>query len=191
MAVNIDLIRAYTDGLVAVTDRGVIDATLPTDGVSELDAAFKEIGAVTDDGITEATNQDRNDIFIWQGNALARRVPGAASKEFTFAAAETNLTTLGIHFTGSTITQTAEGVTVQERPPGADIRNWVLHYIDGNRALRIVVPRGEVTSRGELIASGQGISVYQWTLSAYVDPSGFWAYRYYVDLALATPGGGG
>lgn len=187
MAVDTDLIRAYTDGLVAVTDAGVINATLPTDASSAIDAAFSEIGAVSSDGITEATNQDRTDFFIWQNNALARRVPGQSTKEFTFSAAETNLVTLGVNYPGSTITQTSEGVTVQEKPPETDVRNWVLHGIDGsNRALRLVIPRGEVTGRGNVVWAGTNVTVYEWTLASYVDPSGFWAYRYYLDSALAS-----
>lgn len=186
MAVDIDLIRAYTNGLVAVTGPGVINATLPTNASAALNGAFSEVGAISSDGITEATEQDRTDIFIWQNNALARRIPGEATKTLTFAAAETNLVTLGVQYAGSTITPTAEGVTVAETPATTDIRNWVLHGIDGTRALRLVAPRGEVTERGEVVWSAENITVFEWTLSCYVDPSGFWLYRYYLDDSLAT-----
>lgn len=187
MAVNIDLIRAYTDGLVAATSFGVIDAQLPTDASSPLDPAFHEVGAITSDGISEATSQERTDIFIWQNNALARSVPGQYTKTLTFAAAETNMVTLGIQYPGSTITQTAEGVAVQEKPPASDIRNWVIHGIDGSqRALRLVAPRGEVIERGDVVWSGENITVYEWTLRCYVDPSGNVLYRYYLDPSLAA-----
>lgn len=187
MAVDIDLIRAYTDGLVACAGAGVITATLPTDASASLDSAFSEVGAISSDGITEATSQDRTDFFIWQGSALARRVPGQFTKQFTFAAAETNLVTIGVQFPGSTITATSEGLTVQEKPPTSDIRNWVLHGIDGaSRALRLVIPRGEVTERGDVVWSGENVTVYEWTLSAYVDPSNNVAYRYYLDPSLAS-----
>lgn len=186
MAVDTDLIRAYTNGLVAVSNYGVTNLVLPTSASASLASGFSEIGAVSSDGITETVEQDRTDIFIWQNNALARRIPGQATKQFTFAAAETNLVTLGVNYPGSTITQTAAGVTIQETPPATDTRNWVLHGIDGARALRIVVPRGEVTERGDVVWSAEEVTVYEWTLSAYVDPSGFWAYRYYLDSDLAT-----
>lgn len=187
MAVDVSLIRAYTDGLVACSAFQTINATLPTDASTALNASFTEIGAISSDGIAEATSQDRTDFFIWQGSALARRVPGQATKTFTFAAAETKLVVLGVNYPGSTITQTSEGVSVSEKPPVSDVRNWVLHGTDGDsRALRIVVPRGEVTERGDVVWSGENVTVYEWTLSAYVDPSGFWAYRYYLDSSLAA-----
>lgn len=186
MAVDIDLIRAYTNGLVAVTAAGDTSITLPTNASASLSADFSEVGAISEDGIAEATSQDRTDIFIWQNNTLARRIPGQFVKTWTFAAAETNLVTLGVQFAGSTITQTAEGATVAEVAPQTDIRSWVLHGIDGTRAQRIVVPSGEVTERGDVVWSAAGITVYEWTLSGYVDTNGIVAYRYYLDDDLAT-----
>lgn len=186
MAVDITLIRAYTNGLVAVSAFGNASPTLPANGTDALGGDLSEVGAISEDGVTEATSQDRTDVFIWQNNTLARRIPGQFVKTWTFAAAETNLVTLGVQFPGSTITQTAEGVTVAEKPPVTDIRGWVLHGIDGTRGLRLVVPQGEVTERGDVVWSAGGVTVYEWTLSGYVDTSGVVAYRYYVDDALAA-----
>lgn len=186
MAVDTDNLRAYLDGLVAVSAYGDTSVTLPTNASASLGGDFSEVGAISEDGITEATSQERNDIFIWQGNALGRRLPGQYTKTFTFAAAETNLITLGVQYPGSTITQTAEGVTVAEKPPATDVRSWVLHGIDGERELRLVVPRGEVTERGDVVWSSQNITVYEWTMSCYLDGSGNVLYRYYLDEALAA-----
>ncbi|MEU7771224.1 hypothetical protein AB0C44_07850 [Micromonospora taraxaci] len=187
MAVDIDLIRAYTDGAVYTHDPdtpGTI--TAPTNATTALAAGFLAIGAIGEDGLEEATNQDRTDVFIWQGNALVRRIPGQFTKEFTFAAAETSLLTLGIQYAGSVITQTAEGAKVEEKPPATDIRAWVLHGLDGaDRAQRVYLPKAEVTNRGNVIWSSGGITVYEWTLSAYLDTSGTVAYRYYLDEDMA------
>lgn len=185
MAVDITLIRAYTNGAVYVTDNGVT-ATAPTDASSSLDTDFHEAGAISDDGITESTSQDRTDVFIWQNNTLARRIPGQFQKTWKLAAAETNLITLAAHYAGSTVTQTAEGVSIAEKPPTSDIRQWVLHGIDGTRAQRIYIPQGEITERGDVLWSAGGITVYEWTLSAYVDGSGNVAYRYILDDDLAS-----
>lgn len=187
MAVDITLIRAYTNGLVAVTASGDTSITLPTNASGALSGDFSEVGAISEDGISESTSQDRTDVFIWQGNTLARRIPGQFTKTWTLAAAETNLITLGVQFPGSTITQTAEGASVAEKPPVTDIRSWVLHGIDGVRAQRVVVPQGEITERGDVVWSAGGVTVYEWTLSGYVDSSGVVAYRYYLDDSLATP----
>ncbi|MFI7073560.1 phage tail tube protein [Micromonospora sediminicola] len=186
MALNVSLIRAYTNGLVAVTAAGDTSVTLPTTASAGLSADFFDIGTVTSDGISEATSQDRTDIFAWQGAALVRRIPGQYTKTFTFAAAETSLLTLGVQFPGSTITQTSEGASVAEKPPTTDIRSWVLHGTDGTRAQRIVVPQGEVTERGDVVWNAEDITVYQWTLSAYLDGNSVACYRYYLDSSMAA-----
>jgi hypothetical protein len=186
MAVNVSLMRAYLDGLVAVTAAGDTSVTLPTNASGALSADFFEVGAITPDGISESTSQDRTSVFIWQGNTLARQIPGEYSKTFTFAAAETNLITLGVQFAGSTITQTAEGVSVAEKAPTTDVRSWVLHGIDGTRKQRVVIPNGEVTERGDVVWSAGDITVYEWTVSCYPDLSGNILYRYYQDSSLAS-----
>jgi len=186
MAVDIDLIRAYTDGLVASHEVGD-SPTAPTDASTPLDALWKPVGAISADGITEATNQERTDVFIWQRNTLVRRIPGQFSKSFTFAAAETSLFTLGLNYAGSVVTATTEGAKVEERAPTTDIRGWVLHGMDGaNRAQRVYLPEAEIGDRGEVVWSSGGITVYQWTLNAYPDDAGVVAYRYYLDPDMAT-----
>lgn len=184
MAVDINLIRAYTDGGVYVTDAGVT-APAPTDASTPLNVAFKGVGAISEDGISESTSQDRTDVFIWQGATLARRIPGQFTKSWTLAVAEVNAVTVAAHFPGSTVTQTAEGLSVAEKPPVSDVRQWVLHGLDGTRAERIYVPRGEITERGDVVWSSGEITVREWTLSGYVDENGVVAYRFIADDALA------
>lgn len=184
-APDITMLRAYVDGAVYCTNFGVTNATAPIDASSSVDAAFKAIGGVTDDGLTETTTQDRTKIYLWQKNQLARQIAGQYEKVFKFAAAETNLITLGIHYGGSTITQTAEGVSIAESPPTGDIRQWILHGIDGNKAERLYIPLGEVTNRGDKVWSSKSITIYEWELTAYLDTNGHPDYRYILDDALA------
>lgn len=186
MAVDTSKIRAYQQGLVAVSGYGVSNPTLPVGdpSVALNSSIYKELGALTDDGITESTSQDYQDVFMWQGNALAASLPGEYTKQFTFAAMETNATSLGLTFAGSTITQTAYGVSIAEKPPARDIRTWVLHGLDGTRIQRIVIPLGQLTERGDVVWSSTDVTVYEYTVKCFVDPSGNVAYRWYGDVNL-------
>lgn len=186
MAVNTSMIRAFQNGSVSVTAYGDSSITLPTDATTALSADFTEVGAITSDGITDSTSQDFTDIFMWQGNALAASLPGEFSKSFQFASMETNLVTLRLTYSGSTITQTASGVTIAEKPPARDLRSWVFHGIDGTRIQRIVVPNGQVSERGDIVWSSTDVTVYQYTVKAFPDSSGNVAYRYIVAAELAT-----
>lgn len=186
MAVDVDLIRAYEDGAVYTHAQGAT-ITLPATAGASLDVDFIEVGAVGPDGITEAVAQNLSKYFIWQRGALGRTSRSESEKTFVFAAAETSLFNLGLQYPGSTVTSTTEGAAVAEKPPTSDLRAWILHGIDGNREQRIVVPIAEITERGEVVWSGAGPTVYEWTLSAMVDASGNWAYRYFLDDEMATP----
>jgi hypothetical protein len=183
MAVDITRMRAYTDGAVYSHAVGAT-ITAPTDASSALDVDFVEVGAVSEDGITESTSQDRTDVFIWQGATLARRIPGQFTKTFTFAAAETSIFNLKLNYPGSTVATTSEGASVAEKPPATDIRAWVLHGTDGaTKKQRIYLPQAEITERGDVVWSSGEVTVYEWTLSAYVDTNGIVAYRYYVGIS--------
>lgn len=188
MAVDTTKIRAYSNGLVAVSGYGVANPTLPTDATTALNSSvFSDVGTITSDGLTDSTSQDFNDIFMWQGNALAASLPGEYTKTFQVAAMETNLTTLGISYAGSTITQTAYGVSIAEKPPVVDKRAWVFHGIsDSGKLQRVVVPLGQVTERGDVVWSSEDVTVYAWTIKAFLDTSNNVAYRYIVDASMAV-----
>lgn len=186
MAVDTSKIRAYSNGLVAVSGYGVVSPVLPTGdpSVSLNAAVYKEVGAITEDGISEATSQDYNDIYMWQGNTLAASLPGQYEKSFKFACLETNAQTLGLSFAGSTITQTAYGVSIAEKVPPRDIRTWVIHGLDGTRIQRIVIPLGQITEKTDITWSSTEPTVYEYTVKCYVDSSGNVAYRWYGDVTL-------
>jgi hypothetical protein len=185
MAVDTTKIRAYVNGLVAVSGYGVSNPTLPTDATTALNASvFKELGALSDEGITETAEQDFEDIFMWQGNSLAASIPGQYVKSFAVSCLEQNAQTLGIYFGGSTLTQQAWGVSIAEKAPGRDVRAWVLHGIDGTRLYRIVVPLGQVTEKGETVWSSTGVSTTSFVIKAFPDASNNFSYRYIYDSTL-------
>ena len=185
MAVDVTKIRAYQSGLVACSGYGVSSPTLPTNATSSLNPAiYSEVGALTDAGVTDSMSQDFNNIYMWQGNTLAATLLGKNSQTFKFAAMETNLTTVGLAFPGSTLTQVTGGMTIAQKPPVQDIRAWVIHGISGASLQRVVVPLGQITSRGDVVWSAENVTVREWTVTCYVDALGNIAYRYLVDAAL-------
>jgi len=185
MAVDITKIRAYVNGLVAVSGYGVSNPTLPTDATTALNASiFKDCGALTEDGLAETTSQDFNDVYMWQGNALAASLPGQYSKQFKFACLEQNAQTLGLYHGGSTLTQQVWGVSIAEKAGGRDIRSWVFHGIDGARLYRIVVPLGQVVEKEDVTWSSTDPTTFGFTVSCFPDSSGNVAYRYIYDSTL-------
>ncbi len=185
MAIDATKIRAYQNGLVAVTGFGVTGTPLPTDATTALNAAFKDVGTITDDGITDSTEQDSTDFYAWQGNVLVASLLGQFNKTFSFVCSETNGVTLALVYGGSTLTQQAWGVSIAEKPPVRDVRSWVIHGIsDSGKLQRIVIPNGQVGEKGETVWSSQELTTYQINVKALPDSNGNVAYRYIYDATL-------
>lgn len=185
MAITTANLRAYQNGAVYTVGYNVTGTPLPTDATATPNAAFFDIGALTDDGITDSTNQDTTDVYAWQGNALVATLLGNYTKTFKFAAQEVNGKTLAISYSGSTLTQQAWGVSIAEKPLVRDVRPWIIHGIsDSGKLQRIVIPQGQVSDRGDVVWSAKNLTVYEWTVKCYVDSSGNVAYRYLYDSTL-------
>lgn len=185
MAVDTTKIRAYVNGLVAVSGYNVVNPTLPTDATTGLNTSiFKEVGALSDDGIVSASSQDFKAIYMWQGNQQAAALPGQYQRTFKFTCLEQNSQTLNIQFGGSTLTQQAWGVSIAEKASGRDIRSWVLHGIDGARLYRLVVPLGQITDKGDVTWSSDGVGSMEVEVTAFPDASSNYGYHYIFDSAL-------
>jgi hypothetical protein len=185
MAVDTTKVRAYVNGLVAVSGYGVTNPTLPTDATTSLNASiFKEVGALSDDGPVSSSSQDFTSVYMWQNNALAASLPGQYNRTFKFTCLEQNSQTLNIQFGGSTLTQQSWGVSIAEKAGGRDIRSWVLHGIDGVRLYRLVVPLGQITSKGDVTWSASGVASMEVEVTAFPDASSNYAYHYIWDNTL-------
>ncbi len=185
MALNAALVRSYQNGEVSASAAGASPA-LPTDATTPLSALdFTGTGLLTDDGVTETSGQDYERKYAWQGGALIATLPGPFEKSFKFAATQQSIFNLGLQMPGSTITQTAYGVSIAEKAPTIDKRVWVIHGISGAILQRIVCPSGQITERGDVVWSFNDITVYEWTVELFPDSSLNYTYRYIVDPSMA------
>ncbi len=185
MALNAALVRSYQNGEVSA---GFANATptLPTDATSPLSTLdFTGVGLLTDDGVTESSGQDYERKYAWQGGALIATLPGPFEKSFKFAAVQQSIFNLGLQMPGSTITQTAYGVSIAEKAPTIDKRVWVIHGISGGILQRIVCPSGQITERGDVVWSFNDITAYEWTVELFPDSNLNYTYRYIVDPSMA------
>lgn len=185
MALNSALVRAYQNGEISASASGASPA-LPTDATTPLSALdFVGVGLLTDDGVVETNGQDYQKKYAWQAGALIATLPGPFDKAFKFAAVQQSLFNLGLQMPGSTITQTAYGVSIAEKAPVIDRRVWVIHGISGSVLQRIVCPSGQITERGDVVWSFEDITVYEWTVEMFPDSSLNYTYRYIVDPTMS------
>lgn len=141
---------------------------LPTTASMPLNAAFVELGYVSEDGVTETPEEDTSEIRAWQGSTIVRRVTSSYEHRFSFKLIETKKPVLELYFKGSTVqSDGGTGFKLDVKSPTTDRRAFVLDVVDGDKVVRNVVEDGEVVERGEITYGAEDAVGYEVTLTAY------------------------
>lgn len=148
--------------------------TLPTDATSALNAAFlsRNVGLISDEGVTQSIGNTTTDIRSWQNNAIVRTLTSETKVSYQFTMLETASVALETYY--DNFTAGASEITGQ-----SGLRcSWVVQVTDEGNDIRIVIPDGQVTERGDTVFSSTDVLRYPVTITAYPDSSGNNAYCY-------------
>lgn len=170
---------------VAVTGAVYVAPTAtaaPTAFDSTLNVAFKDLGYVSEDGVTETRDRSTNQIRAWQGADLVREVVTDSSLTYSFTLIETTEEVVEL-FYGATADGSDGSVAIVPSATGGR-KSYVIDVIDGADIIRCYLPSAEITEVGDQVyASGEPIG-YEVTVTAY-PVSGVTATKFY--SALETP----
>jgi len=185
MALDATKVRAGVTGAVYVAPD---DTTLPTDATTALPAAHEDVGFIHEDGVTETQDTDSNDIRAWQNGAIVRKIQTSHDLMYSFTMIETSEVTLREYYgnwtagaAGPPETDDTVKIDGKELPH----RVWVLSVIDGDHNLRVVIPDGQITERGDITyANGDAVG-REVTITCYPDAEEVKAYIYMAEVAAA------
>lgn len=160
-----------------------LGTTLPTDSTTALAAAYKGLGYVSDDGVTEAWDDSVDQITAWQNATVVRSATTQSIGTLALTLIQTRGNVLEAFHRGSQITQPTTGkFQLDVKPIVADPRVWVLEVVDGTVHMRIVLGNAEITERGEVVyKNGEPIG-YPITISCYPDTNGNLMQKWSDDL---------
>lgn len=162
MALDSSNVRVAITGAIYVAPTST---TAPTDASTALDAGFIDLGYVSEDGVTKATDRSTNDIIAWQNAAKVRTVVTDSGVSFQFVLIETTVAGVGL-YTGATVDPTTGKVSVDPGATGGR-KSFVFDVIDGTKVRRIYVAEGEVSEIGDQVfTSGDAIG-YDITINGY------------------------
>ncbi len=163
-----------------------VGTALPTDARSALDAAFRDSGYVSKDGVKLSPDYSTTEITDWSG-AVVRRVlesfDGTISWQHIQFDADSMRNAFGdenVVVTPATATH-GEQIALKLGSHLPEPRSWVLKMKDGDNLVRIVVPNGQVTDVDEMEFSATAAIPLPVTLSCYPDASGESIYIYTDD----------
>lgn len=177
MALDSSKVVVAVSGAVSVAPTAT---AAPTDAATALNVAFKDMGYISEDGITETRDRSTDDIKGWQGSATVRTVVTDSTLTYEFTMLETTIRTQSLAY-GATATSSA--VLVSAAATGGR-QSFVIDVIDGANLTRIYIPQGEVTEVGDTTyASGEPVS-FPVTITAYPDTTlGASAKKFFTTLA--------
>lgn len=169
-AQNVSFGKPKSTGAVFVAPAGT---TLPTDATSSLDAAFKALGYISDDGLVNSVKTDVETVNAWGGDKV---LVGQTTfgETFTVNLLETNADALAVYYGDDNVDVSGDDITVhqnsEELPEVVVVFELVL---TGGRIKRIVVPHAKIADRSGDITYTDGDAIaYPAVFEALPDSSG-------------------
>lgn len=186
---NVIVGKPKSDGAIWMAPAGT---TLPTDAISALPEAFKCLGYVSEDGVTNTNTPESEDIKAWGGDTVASPITGKTDK-FSFTLIESlNVDALKLVYGADNVTGTLEtGISIKSN--SKDYENVVIvieRSIHGSFG-RIVVPKAKVTEIGDITYVDNAPVGYPVTIAGFPDSNGDTHHDYIAPItASILPIGG-
>lgn len=151
-------------------------STLPTDATAALDAAFKCLGYVSDDGLTNENSPETEDVKAWGGDVVAT-LQSEKTDTFSFKLIESlNINVLKSIYGEDNVegNSISTGITVRANSSENEAACWVFDTImRGGVLKRIVVPNAKMTELGEIVYKDDEPIGYEPTLKAMPGDAAF------------------
>lgn len=176
-AANVTVGKPKVGGAIYVAPLG---STLPTDSSTALDAAFKCLGYVSEDGVTNSNSPESDNVKAWGGDTvLVLQTDRPDSFSLTLLEG-LNKDVLETIYGSSNVTVDAQGnITVKATADEMTGHAWVFEMImKGNRAKRTVIPNGTISELGDIVYKDDEAVGYNVTIQDVPDSSGVYHYEY-------------
>lgn len=183
---NVANITSSNPGRNGVAFRAAVGTELPTDALTALNEAFKDLGIVGEDGVVQAITRDTEDVKSYGGETVYT-LQTDFGEEFTFTLYESrNVETLKTVFGDSNVIEEEGQIKVLHNKARLPKSSFVFDHVNDQGDKRQIIPIGQVSSVGDIANVHSDIVKYELTVKAYPDNSGNVVVEYMADNAGET-----
>jgi hypothetical protein len=142
-----------------------LGSALPDDPTTAWAAAWVDLATISEDGMTMSFNEDTGEIKQW-GGGVVRKLITSSETTFAFKCLESSRQVVET-FYKSQVDATDSFVEIKSGLRAEAM--WGIDVLDGSTHIRYVIPRGEMTERGDVVHKADEAVGYEMTISAYQD----------------------
>ena len=164
-----------------------LDTELPTDATAALNAAFANLGYISEDGVVNSNSPESDDIKAWGGSTVLTTQTGKTDTfQFTLIEALSVAPLRLVYGVANVTGDLSTGITIKANDTQQDSGCLVIDMImRGGVLKRIVLPSASVGEVGDISYTDSDAVGYQTTLTASPDTTGNTHYEYIVDPTAA------
>lgn len=159
-----------------------LGTALPTSATATLDNAFVDLGWVSEDGVVNSISRDITKHRAW-GGEVVKVTQDNYTETVTLTLLESSADVLAVVYGADNVTETGDTIAVEHSRLMLERQSFVIDFVDGERAGRIVIREGQVTELGDVTYVHKELTRYEITIDVFKPESEDTAVVTYFDYS--------
>ena len=143
-----------------------LGTALPTSATATLDNAFVDLGWVSEDGVVNSISRDITKHRAW-GGEVVKVTQDNYTETVTLTLLESSADVLAVVYGADNVTEAGDTLAVEHSRLMLERQSFVIDFVDGERAGRIVIREGQVTELGDVTYVHKELTRYEVTIDVF------------------------